>query len=88
MSRGFRFPRFAILLMLAIMFGVFVAIDKARDIQVQYSGSSDLAVLPGVFAMVFALMFVVGAAANVVMFALKRSGAQRLSDVHAWSGRR
>jgi hypothetical protein len=48
MSREFRFPRFTILLMLAILFGIFAAIEKARDIQIQYSSSSDLPILPAV----------------------------------------
>ena len=88
MSRDFRFPRWTILLMLAIMLGMFVAIEKAREIQIQYSASSDLPVLPAVFVTVFVLMFVIGAAAYLVMFALKRSGVHRLSDVDAWPGRR
>ena len=90
MSRDFRFPRWTILLMLAIMLGMFVAIEKAREIQIQiqYSASSDLPVLPAVFVTVFVLMFVIGAAAYLVMFALKRSGVHRLSNVDAWPGRR
>jgi Na+-transporting NADH:ubiquinone oxidoreductase subunit NqrB len=88
MHRDFRFPRWTILLMLAIMFGMFVAIEKARDIQVRYSASSDLPVLPAVFVTVFALMFVIAAAAYLVVFALKRSGVHRLSNVHPWPGRK
>jgi hypothetical protein len=37
---------------------------------------------------VFALMFVIGAVAYVIMFALKRSGAHRISNIHVWPGRR
>jgi hypothetical protein len=74
--------------MLSTMCGIFVAIEKARGVQVQYSASSDLPVLTAVFVTVFALMFVVAAMAYLVMFALKRSGVHRLSDVHAGPGRK
>ena len=81
MSRNFRFPRLTILLMLLVLVGIFVAIEKARDVQLQYTTSSDVARLPAAFVTVFAMTVVVGAAAYAISFAMKRSGIHRLSDV-------
>ena len=82
MTRGFRFPRWMIVFMSLTLFGVLVAIAKARDVQVPYSTSSSLSILP---ALVTVLAFAITLAAAVcgVMFAMKRSGVHRLSNVHA-----
>ena len=81
MNRNFHFPRATIALMLVVLSTIFVAIEKARDVQVRYSGSSDWPRVPAAFVTVLVLTVLVGAAAYGIMFALRRSGVHRLSDM-------
>ena len=86
----FRFPRSTIFLMLLSLVGVFLAIDTGRDLRL----ASDVVVLSALFAAVlrllwgFMLMSVVGAAIYLVLFALRQSGVQRLSNMQTWSVRK
>src|SRR5262245_47864247 len=88
--RSFRFPRFAILLMLAcflaILSAIALAAEMARTVQMTYPGAPNLesmwwARLPGLFAMVFVMLGGAGAIGYAVLFALRRSGLHRLSSL-------
>ena len=88
--RSFRFPRFAIFLMLACFFTILAAIDLAaemsRTVQMTYPGAPNLepmwwSKLPGVFGMVFVMQWAFGAAGYAILFALRRSGLHRLASL-------
>jgi hypothetical protein len=96
MRSEFRFPKATVTLMAIILAGILMAIDKARAIQatVPYSNphvgpiqSSQLTVLPALL-LILAGACVAGAAGWAILFALHRSGAQRLSDVDPSDGQR
>lgn len=91
MRSEFRFPKAAVLLMTIILIAILVAIDKARAIQASvpyanpYVGPikpSGIALLPTLLIML-AGACVAGAIGWAVVFALHRSGTQRLSEVNA-----
>jgi ABC-type proline/glycine betaine transport system permease subunit len=82
-----RFPRSTIILMTVILIGVGLAIESARNIQVKYAGASTTAVwdtFPGFFTFGFALMFVAAVTVWAILFALRRTGMHRLSNVQTW----
>ena len=89
---AFRFPRFSIFLMLACFLAILAAIglaaEMSRTIQATYPGAPNLSAmwwsrLPGLFAMVFVMLWTVGAAGYAILFALRRSGLHRLSSLDA-----
>lgn len=90
MRSEFRFPRSAIFLMSLTLVGVFLAIDTGRDLQL----APNVVVLSVLLAAVlrllwgFMLMSVVGAGIYLVLFALRQSGVQRLSDIQTWPERK
>ena len=90
--RPFRFPTFAIFLMIACFFTILAAIglatEMARMIQAGYAGTPNLqpmwwARLPGLFGVVFLMLATMGAIGYGVLFALRRSGLHRFSKLEA-----
>jgi hypothetical protein len=81
--RSFRFPRTTIFLMLVILAMIIVAIDKAH---LQYSEPITLIIWDhflGLLLNVFAFS-AVGAISYAILFALRQTGVQRLSNVQTW----
>ena len=84
--RSFRFPLWAIVLMLTVLIWTVVAIEKVRMLSTQLSsGSNDVAsawwALPGLFMMAAAVLCSVGLAGYGLLHLLRRTGVQRLSSV-------
>jgi hypothetical protein len=80
--RSFRFPRSTIFLMVMILTGVIVAIEKGRNLSMGLGAAngnvpSSWSVLPGVFATVFVVMSISGAIGYVFLVLLRRAGAHR-----------
>ena len=92
MRSEFRFPRSAIFLMLVILGGMILAIGRVRNIQLQHStitnATPDWPALLGLFVLVFVLLCAAGAAGYAILFALRRAGVHRFSNVQTWSARR
>lgn len=91
MRSQFRFPRSAIMLMMVILAALIHAINQARIISSQHTIGAGPP--PGVLtdiqflATVFAMFIMIGAAGYGVLFALRRTGAHRLSNLHPWSSK-
>jgi len=85
----FRFPRSTIFLMLAALAGLLTAIHIGATILWQSSRFQPVAwySVPGVFAGLFVMFFVVGALGNAILYAMKQSGSQRLNDIRPWQER-
>jgi hypothetical protein len=91
MRSEFRFPKATVSLMVIILAGILVAIDKAKAIQesIPYShpevgpihATQQLMLLPTLLIILTAAC-VVGVIGWGVLFALQRSGAHRLSEVN------
>ena len=88
--RQFRFPTFAILLMIACFFAILSAIglaaEMSRTVQMTIPGAPNLDAmwmsrLPGVFALVFVMLWTVGAVGYGIVFVLRRSGLHRLASL-------
>ena len=87
--RSFRFPRSAILLMVAtfmtIMAAITLAAEIARNVQIAYPGPGLPALwwakLPGAFLMMFLVLWGIGAIGYGVLFVLRRTGAQRFTNI-------
>ena len=81
-----RFPRSAILLMIVILAGVMLSIEAARTVQMKYEPSSMTTwdTFPSFFTIGFALVCLMAVSGWAVLFALRRSGMHRLSDVQTW----
>jgi len=94
--KSFRFPRSAIFLMIATFLTILAAIglaaEMSRTVQRQFGGpdliSGWWSALPGMFVTVFLLFWGVGAIGYAVLFALRRTGAHRLSNIETWPQRR
>lgn len=94
--RSFRFPRLAILLMVATLLTILAAIglaaEMARAVQHGYGGPnlSDMwwAVLPKLFAALLTVLWGVGAVAYAIVFGLGKAGVHRLGNVVTWPERR
>jgi hypothetical protein len=94
--RSFRFPRSAILLMVAtfltIVAAISLATEMARTVQAQYPGPNLPPMwwtkLPGLFGPIFLVFWGVGALGYIVMFALRRTGLHRFSHIETWPERR
>jgi hypothetical protein len=89
MHSGFRFPKSTAFLMTVILAGVVLAIQRADAIRASVSDVNPPVVtiqpahqtfLP-TFALMFLVVYVAGALGWVVLFALRRSGVHRLSDI-------
>ena len=89
MRSEFRFPKAAAWLMLVILAAIVVAIEKAKAIQASLPDTHPSVgpIQPAQFTLIstFAVLFVAGcvvaAVGWVVLFALRRSGVQRLSEL-------
>ena len=93
MDPGFRFPRSTVFLMLVILAGVVVAIDQAKDIVQMKAGLPPGTMTvwdPMLWSVLFALLVVLACVAAVwgVLFALHRTGVDRLSNVQTWPEQR
>ena len=88
MRSNFRFPRSTVFLMLVILAGVFLSIEKAKVIQAKYgTGALQMSVwstLPGFTATMFAIVAAAAIIGWAILFALRRSGIHRLSNVQTW----
>jgi hypothetical protein len=85
-----RFPRSTILLMIVILAGVVLTIENARDVQLKYDASS-ISVwnsFPGFVTFGFALVLIAAVSGWAILFALRRSGMHRLSDVQTSNDQR
>ncbi len=90
MRSEFRFPRATAVLMMIILAGIVVAIEKARVIQTSQSHGTPLVPLEAArltFFPTVALLLVIFYAAGLVgwaiLFAMHRSGMHRLADMSA-----
>ena len=87
MRSDFRFPRSTVFLMLVILAGVILSIREAKDIVTTYGGQRGISVWsawPGFTAMLFATVAAAAVIGWALLFALKRSGMHRLSNVQGW----
>ena len=89
MRPGFRFPRSTVFLMCVILAGVVLAIDKAKTVVRMKDGlpPGTMAVWdPMLWSVLFALLLVVAAVAAVwaILYALRRTGMQRLDNIQTW----
>lgn len=87
MHPGFRFPRSAITLMVIILAGVILTIEKCAEVTMKYSGPvvTMWSTFWSFVVVAFLLVCVAAAGAWAVLFALKRSGLHRLSAVQTWT---
>jgi len=87
MRSDFRFPRSTVLLMLVILAGVLLSIREAKDIATTYGDQGGISVWsawPAFTATVFATVAAVAVIGWAILFAIKRSGVHRLSNVQGW----
>src|SRR5262245_48711860 len=80
--RSFRFPRATIVLMLMILFGVVVAIERGRALSIQQApgGTVPLAWWPA-FTAALALVTGAGVTGYGILFLLGRAGTQRIASI-------
>ena len=83
MRPEFRFPRSTVALMLIIFAGVILAMEKANTVQVAYAAGADSIwpSTPWFFGLVLLLACASAVAVWGLLFALKRTGADRLADI-------
>jgi hypothetical protein len=89
MHSEFRFPKTTAFLMTVILAGVVVAIDKAEAIQVSLPHTNPPVghIQPAQFvffptiALMFAVVYAAGIVGWAILFALRRSGVHRLSEM-------
>jgi len=93
MRSEFRFPKAAVSLMTILLVAIIFTIEKAKTISVAYANAQvspirvEVSVLPA-FAMVLVGACIAGAIGWAILFALRRSGVHRLSDVNPSSDQR
>ncbi|HKW17684.1 MAG TPA: hypothetical protein VJO35_09270 [Terriglobales bacterium] len=88
MRPEFRFPRSTIFLMWVILAGVLLAIAEAKEIALPYGPTETRSVwnmLPWFIVMSGLLVCSAGAAVWGVLFALKRTGMHRISELEPYS---
>jgi hypothetical protein len=93
MRPEFRFPRSTVFLMCVILAGVVLAIDKAKDIVRMKDGLPPVTMTvwdPMLWSVLFALLLVIAMVAAVwgILFALRRTGMQRLDNIQSWPDQR
>jgi hypothetical protein len=84
----FRFPKSTAVLMMIILAGIVLALEKARVIQASYSDgnpvvpmeASHLTFFP-TLALLLVIFYATGVAGWAILFALRRSGVHRLADI-------
>jgi len=89
MRNGFRFPKSTAVLMMIILAGIALAIEKARVIQASYSnGNAPVVPLEAAHftffptvALLLVIFYALGLAGWGILFALRRSGVHRLDDI-------
>ena len=91
MRSSFRYPTATIVLMAVIFAAVVVAIEKATSVSASVPHVSPHYVikplpysLPQTIALLFVIAYVLGVIGWAILFALRRSGAQRLFDAETW----
>jgi hypothetical protein len=84
----FRFPKATAVLMMIILAGIVVAIEKARVVQAAYSNGNPVVPLEAArltffptVALLLVFFYAAGAVGWAILFALHRSGVHRLADV-------
>jgi hypothetical protein len=91
MPSQFRFPKSTAVLMMIILAGVILAIEKGEAIQASLPHANPpiapiqpehLTLLP-TLAIMFLIIYAIGATGWIVLFALRRSGVHRLSEMPA-----
>jgi hypothetical protein len=80
MRSGFRFPKSTAALMAVILAGVILTLEKARLI-VASAGEPDYPDLLGGMVVIFLIACVLAVVGWAALFALRRSGVHRLSEV-------
>ena len=85
MKPQFRFPRSTVGLMLVILAGVLLTIEQAKVIQLKFAPGREVSAvwsfLPPFVTWALALVCLAGFAGWSILFALGRSGVQRLSNL-------
>jgi hypothetical protein len=87
MRPEFRFPRSTILLMIVILAGVILAIESAKSVVLKYGAAAHVTVgstWPGFCAVGFGIVLVAALIGWAILYALRRSGVHRLSDLQTW----
>jgi hypothetical protein len=89
MRSGFRYPTATIVLMAVIFAAVIVAIEKATSVSASMLHVNPHNVikpysLPQTIALLFGITYALGVIGWAILFALRRSGAQRLFDTEIW----
>ena len=86
MRSEMRFPVAAVVFMLLSFLGVLYAIFKAQSVSIALTEGAAMPVfLPGGIIVLMVIAYVVGVAGWALMYALRRSGAERLSRTETWS---
>ena len=88
MRNEFRFPKSTAVLMMIILAGIILALEKARLIQASYAEgnpvvpmeASHLTFFP-TLALLLAIFYAAGLVGWAILFALRRSGVHRLADI-------
>ncbi len=90
MRNGFRFPKTTIVFMMLILGGVLTAIKKGQDIATSVPNvdpplpvhiQPTHSILLGGMPLLFAFFYAAGLIGWAILFALRRSGVHRLSDI-------
>ena len=88
MRSDFRFPRTTQVLMTLILVAVVFAIKQGQAIVADANAPENWTAVLLLFLWVFALLCALGSGGYAILFALRRSGLRRLSNVHTWRGQR
>src|SRR5260370_22256682 len=89
MRSGFRFPKTTAFLMTVILAGVLLAIERAEAIRASVPDINPLVgpiqpvhlTILATMALMFLAVYIAGAVGWIVLFALRRSGVHRLSEI-------
>ena len=86
MRPEYRFPRSTVTLMLIILAGVILTIEKCAEVTMRYSGPvvTMWSTFWSFVVLAFALICLAALGGWAILFALKRSGMHRLNDVQTW----
>lgn len=88
MRSDFRFPRTTQVLMTLILAAVVFAIKQGQAIVADANAPENWTTVLLLFLWVFSLLCALGSGGYAILFALRRSGLLRLSNVHTWRGQR